>query len=51
LGSRLAREGQVAVLGKHSVQAMARRLIQEYERIARRKGISLDRVPVSEEPA
>jgi glycosyltransferase involved in cell wall biosynthesis len=50
LGSRLAREGQVAVLGKHSVQAMARRLIKEYERIARRKGISLERMPASEEP-
>lgn len=50
LSSRLAREGQVAVLGKYSVQAMARRLIKEYERIARRKGVSLDRTPVSEEP-
>jgi glycosyltransferase involved in cell wall biosynthesis len=49
LSSRLAREGQVAVLGKYSVQAMARRLIKEYERIARRKGVSLDRTPVSEE--
>jgi glycosyltransferase involved in cell wall biosynthesis len=41
LGTRLGNEGQDAVLSKHSVQAMARRLIKEYERIARRKGISL----------
>ncbi len=51
LGRRLAREGQLAVLGKHSVQAMARRLIKEYERIARRKGVSFFRRPVSEEPS
>jgi glycosyltransferase involved in cell wall biosynthesis len=41
LAARLGNEGQDAVLAKHSVQAMARRLIKEYERIARRKGVSL----------
>jgi glycosyltransferase involved in cell wall biosynthesis len=43
LGARLGKEGQDAVLAKHSVQGMARRLIKEYERIARRKGVSLFR--------
>ena len=49
LGARLGKDGQDAVLTKHSVQAMARRLIKEYERIARRKGVSLFKaVPSSE---
>ena len=49
LGARLGKDGQDAVLARHSVQAMARRLIKEYERIARRKGVSLfQAVPSSE---
>jgi glycosyltransferase involved in cell wall biosynthesis len=51
LRARLAKEGQDAVLGKHSVQAMARRLIKEYERIARRKGVSLSRAAPPTEAA
>jgi len=49
MNSRLAREGQITVLGKYSVQAMARRLIKEYERIARRKGVALFQTPRSGE--
>jgi hypothetical protein len=41
MGSKLAQNARRVVLEKYSREAMARRLIQEYENLARRRGISL----------
>jgi glycosyltransferase involved in cell wall biosynthesis len=41
LGRRLAQHAREVVLNRHSCAAMARRLIQEYERLARQKGLAL----------
>lgn len=41
LGGRLARRAREVVLNRHSCAAMARRQIQEYERLARQKGLAL----------
>ncbi len=46
MGSKLAQNARRVVLEKYSREAMARRLIQEYENLARRRGISL--FPLSE---
>ena len=41
LAARLAQKGQEAVRDKYSAEAMARRTIAVYERLARRKGVKL----------
>ena len=41
LGRRLARQAREVVLNRYSCAAMARRQIQEYERLARQKGLVL----------
>jgi glycosyltransferase involved in cell wall biosynthesis len=47
LGASLAENARQVVLEKYSQEAMARRIIQEYEQLARRRGISLFPAPKS----